>query len=117
MIPASDTRQSQLLRGVLDACLLAVIADGPAYGYEMTARLTARGLNAVADGSIYPVLGRLERDRLVETFREASNGGPPRKYYELTNAGRRALERWSAEWATTRDGVDAVLGTRPGGGR
>ncbi len=71
-----EGRRSQLLRGVLDLCLLAVMGDGAAYGYEMTKRLRARGLSVVGEGSIYPVLGRLERDRLVETYRAASNGGP-----------------------------------------
>ncbi len=73
-------RRSQLLRGVLDLCLLAVMSEGPAYGYEMTKRLKARGLSMVGEGSIYPLLGRLEHDGLVETRRAASNGGPPRKY-------------------------------------
>ena len=112
-------RQSQLLRGVLDLCLLAVISDEPAYGYEMTKRLAERGLHAVGEGSIYPVLGRLERDRLVETFRQASDGGPPRKYYRLTRRGNQALERWSDEWRMARAGIDAVLGetTTRGWGR
>lgn len=110
MTASPSVRQSQLLKGVLDVCLLAVIADEPAYGYEMTRRLTDRGLAAVGEGSIYPVLGRLERDGLVEPFRQATNGGPPRKYYRLTNRGSAALERWSDEWRTARAGVDAVLG-------
>ena len=67
-------------------------ATGPAYGYEMTKRLRARGLSIVGEGSIYPLLGRLERDGLVETRRAASNGGPPRKYYSLSPEGERALE-------------------------
>src|SRR4051794_15335235 len=105
----SSTRQSQLLKGVLDVCLLAVIAEEPAYGYEMTKRLTERGLSTVGEGSIYPVLGRLERDGLVETFQQASNGGPPRKYYRLTAAGRRSLKTWKAEWQSARAAVDGVL--------
>jgi PadR family transcriptional regulator PadR len=105
------SRQSQLLRGVLDACLLAVISEEPAYGYEMTKRLSERGLSVVSEGSIYPVLGRLERERLVETFRRPSDGGPPRKYYRLTARGRRSLDAWRAEWASVRSAVDAVLET------
>src|SRR5579885_3336452 len=54
---ANESRRSQLLRGVLDLCLLAVMDDGPAYGYEMTKRLRARGLSIVGEGSIYPLLG------------------------------------------------------------
>lgn len=104
-----DGRRSQLLRGVLDLCLLAVMGEGPAYGYEMTKRLRARGLSIVGEGSIYPLLGRLERDGLVETRREASNGGPPRKYYSLSPEGRGALEAGVEEWKAARDAVDGVL--------
>ena len=105
-------RSSQLLRGVLDMCLLAVIADQPAYGYEMTKRLEERGLDVVGEGSVYPALGRLERGGLVASYREASNGGPPRKYYRLTAGGRRALAAWTGEWERTRSAVDRVLATR-----
>ena len=106
----TERRSSQLLRGVLDLCLLAVVADEPAYGYEMTKRLRARGLAIVGEGSIYPLLGRLERDGLVETHREASNGGPPRKYYRTSSAGQLALAEGIGEWKSARDGIDVVLG-------
>lgn len=105
-----EGRRSQLLRGVLDLCLLAVIDAGPTYGYEMTKRLRARGLSIVGEGSIYPLLGRLERDGLVETTRSTSNGGPPRKYYRLSVAGRHVLETGVKEWQSTRDAVDGALG-------
>jgi PadR family transcriptional regulator PadR len=104
-----DGRRSQLLRGVLDLCLLAVIGEGPAYGYEMTKRLRVRGMSIVGEGSIYPLLGRLERDGLVETRREASNGGPPRKYYSLSPDGKRSLESGVEEWQSTRDSIDRAL--------
>ena len=107
---SADGRRTQLLRGALDLCLLAVIAEAPAYGYEMTTRLRERGLSIVGEGSIYPLLGRLERDGFVETYRAASNGGPPRKYYRPSEAGRRALAAGVAEWRSARDALDAVLG-------
>jgi PadR family transcriptional regulator PadR len=107
---SDERRRSQLLRGVLDLCLLAVVEEEPAYGYEMTKRLRARGLSIVGEGSIYPLLGRLERDGLVETHRAASNGGPPRKYYRASRKGRRALAAGMAEWRAARDAVDGVLG-------
>jgi PadR family transcriptional regulator PadR len=110
MVETAGNRRTQLLRGVLDLCLLAVMDEGPAYGYEMTKRLRARGLSVVGEGSIYPLLGRLERDGLVDTHRAASNGGPPRKYYELSRRGQKALTIGISEWQSTRDGVDAVLG-------
>ena len=109
MTAATASRQSQLLKGVLDVCLLAVIAEQPSYGYEMTTRLAERGLSAVGEGSVYPVLGRLERNGLVETFMEPSNGGPPRKYYRLTERGDDSFARWRDEWVATRDAVDEVL--------
>ena len=106
---ASEQRRTELLRGVLDLCLLAVMDDEPAYGYEMTRRLRARGLSAVGEGSIYPLLGRLERDGLVDTHRAASNGGPPRKYYRASPSGQRALAAGAMQWRELRDAVDAVL--------
>lgn len=105
-----DGRRSQLLRGVLDLCLLAVMSDGPAYGYEMTKRLRARGLSIVGEGSIYPLLGRLERDGLVETTRATSNGGPPRKYYSLSPEGERLLAAGVQEWQAARIAIDGALG-------
>src|SRR4051794_28840941 len=96
-----DGRSSQILRGVLDVCLLAVVSDEPAYGYEMTRRLSERGLSVVAEGSIYPLLGRLEKGGLVETFWQNGEGGPQRKYYRLTDAGQAALKSWSGSWRET----------------
>jgi PadR family transcriptional regulator PadR len=107
---SGERRRTELLRGVLDLCLLAVMQEGPAYGYEMTKRLRARGLSIVGEGSIYPLLGRLERDGLAETYRGASNGGPPRKYYRASGAGESALADGVAEWRAARDAIDAVLG-------
>jgi len=84
--------------------------DGPAYGYAMTKSLRDRGLSIVGEGSIYPLLGRLEREGLVETYRAASNGGPPRKYYRLSGVGQAALAAGVADWRAARDAFDAVLG-------
>src|SRR5437867_12871951 len=106
---AAAERHTQMLRGVLALCLLAVMDEGPAYGYEMTKRLRARGLSIVGEGSIYPLLGRLEREGLVETHRAASDGGPPRKYYRPSREGRRTLAAGVSEWRAVRDAVDAVL--------
>jgi PadR family transcriptional regulator PadR len=111
MTAPSQVRTSQLLHGVLDVCLLAIIADAPAYGYEMTERLSERGLGIARQGSIYPAVARLETNGLVEAFHQASNGGPPRKYYRLTPAGVRALAEWSGDWVVARTAVDSVLGT------
>ena len=101
---------SQLLKGVLDMCLLSLIADEPSYGYEMAAKLKDRGLQLVSDGSIYPTLSRLQRAGLVEGyFVEADGSGPPRKYYRIAPEGAQRLAEWEDEWSNLRDGVDQVL--------
>ena len=106
---ASESRRSKMLRGVLDLCLLAMVVDEPAYGYEMTRRLRERGLSTVGEGSIYPLLGRLEREGLVATHRASSDGGPPRKYYRFSPSGRRALAEGLQAWREVRAEVDSVL--------
>lgn len=102
-------RSSQLLKGVLDMCLLAIIAEEPSYGYEMARKLERRGLELVGEGSIYPLLSRLQRGGLVEPFTKASSDGPPRKYYRIADEGRRRLRSWIGEWRALTRGVDHVL--------
>lgn len=103
-------RNSQLLKGVLDMCLLSLIAEEPSYGYEMAAKLNDRGLHLVSDGSIYPTLSRLQKAGLVEGyFVEADGSGPPRKYYRIVDEGRDRLTEWSKEWETLQAGVSTIL--------
>ncbi len=102
-------RSSQLLKGVLDMCLLAIIAEEPSYGYEMARKLEGRGLALVGEGSIYPLLSRLQRSGLVEPFTKTSSDGPPRKYYRIADEGRRQLDSWIGEWRTLTHGVDQVI--------
>lgn len=103
-------RNTQLLKGVLDMCLLAVIAEEPSYGYEMVRKLTDRGLPLVSEGAIYPVLSRLQRGGLIDGYLVASAEGPARKYYRIEQRGRAALEEWSTAWNDLVSGVDNVLG-------
>lgn len=96
---AADQRRSQLLRGVLDLCLLSLIAERPRYGYEFVEALDESGLELVSEGSIYPLLARMERAGLVASYRApSSSGGAPRKYYRLTEEGRTALDRGRSVW-------------------
>ncbi|RSS47932.1 PadR family transcriptional regulator [Streptomyces sp. WAC07061] len=105
-----DQRRSQLLRGVLDLCLLSLIAERPRYGFEFTEALAAGGLELVSDGSIYPLLARMERAGLVSSYRAPSpNGGAPRKYYRLTEAGHAELSGGRADWAAFAGQVSRVL--------
>jgi len=100
---------SQLLKGVLDMCLLALIGEEPRYGYEMVSKLQDRGLELVSEGSIYPMLSRLQKRGLIEGYFVESTGGPPRKYYRIAAAGKRQLTDWAGEWGKVSTGVEAVL--------
>ncbi|CAL9310713.1 PadR family transcriptional regulator [Streptomyces sp. NPDC052644] len=107
---AGDQRRSQLLRGVLDVCLLALIAQRPRYGFEFTQALADSGLDLVREGSIYPLLARLERTGLVDSYRAPSaSGGAPRKYYRLTDRGRAALAEGRAAWRAFAGPVTGIL--------
>ncbi|MFP3712102.1 PadR family transcriptional regulator [Puerhibacterium sp. TATVAM-FAB25] len=89
---------SDWLRGVLEVCVLRVLADGPTYGYAITAALADGELGTVKGGTLYPLLKRFEGSGWVSTAWRAGEGGPGRKYYELTDTGRAALHERSAQW-------------------
>ena len=91
-------------------CLLSIIGDEPSYGYEMVRKLQERGLRLVSEGSIYPLLSRLEKGALVEGYLVQSHEGPARKYYRITPEGKNTLGQWRSEWEDFRNGVDDVLG-------
>jgi PadR family transcriptional regulator PadR len=104
-----EKRSSQLLKGVLDMCLLALISEEPSYGYEMVRKMQQRGLELVGEGSIYPLLSRLEKAGYIEGYLMPSREGPKRKYYRILPAGREQLQAWAAEWFTFAGGVGMVL--------
>ncbi|MFJ1567052.1 PadR family transcriptional regulator [Streptomyces erythrochromogenes] len=105
-----DQRRSQLLRGVLDLCLLSLIAERPRYGFEFAEALAADGLELVSDGSIYPLLARMERAGLISSYRAPSpSGGAPRKYYRLTDEGHAELGRGRADWLAFAGPVGRIL--------
>lgn len=100
----SDRRgiERELKRGSLELIVLHLLAPGEAYGYEIVSKLTAEtnGALEVTDGTLYPVLYRLERGGLVAVRWETPERGVPRKYYRLTDAGRVELGRLTHEWTT-----------------
>lgn len=101
--------RSNWLRGVLDLCLLALLTDGEAYGYELARRLEALGFDAVPGGSLYPALLRREKLGHLRAEWRAGDGGPGRKYYALTDAGREALQREAQAWHAFAGSVGAAL--------
>jgi PadR family transcriptional regulator PadR len=108
MEPAPNVA-TQLRRGVLEHCVLAVVARSPEYAFELVRRLSEVDGLVTSEGTIYPLLARLSRDGLVSTTWRPSAAGPPRKYYALTAAGRRVLDAFVAEWGTFTEGVDDLL--------
>ncbi|MGI8695225.1 MAG: PadR family transcriptional regulator [Mycobacteriales bacterium] len=100
-----------LRRGTLEYCVLALLRDERRYGVELVTELGRIDGLATSEGTLYPLLSRLRRERLVSTSWQESAAGPPRRYYELTTAGRRALHTFGQEWRRYRDAVDSLLRT------
>ena len=106
---------SQLRRGTVEYCVLALLRDGERYGFELVRELSdSAGPLVTSEGTIYPLLTRLRKDRLVTTTWRESESGPPRRYYRLTESGHAALSSFVQEWARFRDSVDAILNGRQG---
>ncbi|MEX0863408.1 MAG: PadR family transcriptional regulator [Acidimicrobiia bacterium] len=109
MVVTRQDRSSQLLHGVLDMCLMSIIDEESSYGYEMVHKLRERGLDLASEGSIYPLLSRLQKQGMIEGYLVQSSEGPARKYYRMSARGRKALVAWRDDWHGFRDAVDAVL--------
>ncbi|KQW72128.1 PadR family transcriptional regulator [Phenylobacterium sp. Root77] len=103
-----ETVQVQLKKGVLELCVLALLSSHDSYAYEIASRL-ADGID-MGEGTIYPLMRRMQSDGLVETYLVESSAGPPRKYYKLTEAGKESFSAQKAEWAAFSRAVDNILG-------
>lgn len=99
----ADGIEVQLKKGVLGLCVLALLSRGNSYAYEIASKLTAAV--DMGEGTIYPLMRRMQGEGLVSTYLEESPSGPPRKYYAITGAGLRRFEEQAAEW---REFVAAV---------
>lgn len=106
---------SRLLSGAVDTLLLEVISGGSTYGYEIAQTVLARsrGYFDITEGSLYPALHRLERQKYLESFWKDA-GGRERKYYKLTSAGRTALAAKKKEWHQFVAGAQGILGGADG---
>jgi PadR family transcriptional regulator PadR len=98
----------QLKKGVLEMCVLALLSQGDSYAYDIAARL-AEDIG-MGEGTIYPLMRRLQNDRLVETYLVESSAGPSRKYYRLTQLGTASLKTQKAAWASFAGAVQGILG-------
>ena len=103
-----ESLQIQLKKGVLEMCVLALLSKGDNYAYDIASRMAeAVGMG---EGTIYPLMRRMQADGLVETYLVESQAGPSRKYYRLTPVGRGRFEEQKTEWTAFSEAVNAILG-------
>lgn len=89
---------TEMLKGILEGCVLEIIHRRDTYGYEITRQLNALGFTDVVEGTVYTILVRLEKNNLVDIQKKRSELGPPRKFYSLNDAGRKELQQFWEKW-------------------
>lgn len=102
-----ETIEIQLKKGVLTLCVLALLNRDDSYAYEIAATLS--DAIDMGEGTIYPLMRRMQSEGQVETYLVESASGPSRKYYRLTDAGRRALEAQTSEWRAFARAVESIV--------
>ena len=98
---------TQYKKGVLELCVLSLLYKRDCYGYEISDQLS-RHIN-IADGTVYPILRKLKADGWLTTYLQEESGGPPRKYYKLTELGRETYKSDRAEYLKFAQSVKALL--------
>lgn len=104
---------TEMLKGILEGIVLAVLSRRPAYGYEITAWLREQGFTGIAEGTVYALLLRIEQRGLVDVEKVPSEKGPPRKVYSLNAQGRDVLEEFWRTWSFLSERLEQL---REGGG-
>jgi len=102
-----ETIEIQLKKGVLTLCVLALLNRRDSYAYEIASTLSVA--IDMGEGTIYPLMRRMQSDGQVETYLVESSAGPSRKYYRLTDAGRRAFAAQTTEWRAFVEAVEGVI--------
>ena len=98
---------TQYKKGVLELCVLALLRQRDCYGYEISEILSRRV--DIADGTVYPILRKLKADGLLTTYLQEESGGPPRKYYKLTELGRETYQNDRSEYLNFAQSVRTLL--------
>ncbi len=98
---------AQYKKGVLELCVLSLLKKRDRYGYEISDRLSKQ--IDIADGTVYPILRKLKSEGLLTTYLQEESGGPPRKYYSLTELGRESYEKDRAEYLGFAQSVRKLL--------
>jgi len=111
MVPRETEHRvlSQMRRGTLEYCVLAILRRGERYGFDLVKELSAGDGMVTSEGTIYPLLTRLRKDGLLTSTWQESTQGPPRRYYRITPKGRRALGNFLEEWKRFRTSVEQLL--------
>ena len=104
-----DTWQEQLRRGSLDLAILLTVSEGPRYGLAIIQHLEAFTDLVVTEGTIYPILGRLTREGLLDAQWVEGEAPHPRKYYTLAQAGAKRLDQMKAEWRAFADKITRLM--------
>ena len=106
-----EINTSQILKGTLEACILQLIKNQDMYGYEMIKEidLRSKGIFSFKEGTLYPILHNLENANYIESYWDDSNSGRKRKYYKITDNGKKLLLEKESEWKLFSETVNSVL--------
>jgi DNA-binding PadR family transcriptional regulator len=104
---------TEMLKGILEGCVLEIISRGETYGYEITRKLNALGFTDVVDGTTYTILVRLEKNCLVNIDKRPSDMGPSRKFFTLNESGRLELQRFWEKWAFVSSKMNQLKESKP----
>lgn len=99
---------TEMLKGVLEGCVLQIISREEIYGYEITKRLIELGFTDVVDGTVYTILIRLEKNGLISSVKKKSDIGPPRKFFSLTNDGQTRLKEFWLKWEFVSEKLEVL---------
>ncbi len=102
-------QQSQKLKGFLEGCVLQILSKKACYSQEIVMILQKKGFTTVTDGTLFPLLLRLEKEELFFTEKVVSSNSPSRKYYSLNEKGKEELQNFVSEWVEFREIMDNIL--------
>jgi len=102
-------QQTQLLKGVLEGCVLILVAEEETYGYELVNRLRAAGFSEIIGGTVYPLLQKLETKGLLKSRVLPSPDGPDRKYYRLSDEGKIQIQAFTSQWENLTATVGNII--------
>lgn len=101
--------KAQLMKGILEGCILKIIGNSETYGYEIVTQLQTHGFTDAKEGTLYPLLLRLEKKNLITAVFKPSPLGPKRKYYYLTDVGKEYVSNFYDIWKEISDSVDDIF--------